>query len=104
MSYGSYKLLSNRTNTLGSGLLVQTNPNDVDATLVPGALIFTGTSLYFSNGSSWIQLSSVTGTFSIGDLIDVDDSGPLANNYTLVYNTATQTYVVKDLDINGGEF
>lgn len=104
MSYGSYRLLSSKTGTLGSGLLVQTDPNDVDATLVPGALIFTGTDLYYSNGSVWIKLLSSVSTFPLGDLTDVDDSGPLANNYTLVYNATTQTYVVKELNINGGEF
>lgn len=48
--------------------------------------------------------ATIGATTSIGDLSDVSEPASPETNSTLVYNSSTQLYVVKKLDLDGGTF
>ena len=50
-----------------------------------------------------IGTAGFIGVTRLDDLLDVVEASP-ANNSTLVYSSANDTYVVKMLDLDGGTF
>lgn len=51
-----------------------------------------------------ITLDTVTtGATRLDQLSDVQESSP-ANNFTLVYNSSTDKYVVQEMNLDGGTF
>lgn len=44
------------------------------------------------------------GATRLDQLADVQESGSPANNYTLVYNSSTDTYIVQEMNLDGGTF
>lgn len=48
-------------------------------------------------------VSVATNNRRIDNMLDVDPSGEVDNS-TLVYDAATDTYIVKEMDLDGGSF
>lgn len=48
-------------------------------------------------------VAATGGATRLDQLTDVSEGTP-ANNYTLVYNSSTDTYIVQEMNLDGGTF
>lgn len=59
----------------------------------------------YANAIAFVQNNYInSSSLTLSSLTDVVITEPLANNSTLVYNTANNKYVVKELGVDGGTF
>lgn len=56
----------------------------------------------FANAVTYVQ--NALGNLTLSSLTDVVITAPITNDSTLVYSTANNKYVVKQLDVDGGTF
>jgi len=75
------------------------------ATAYANSVAYVSNQSFVNSSQLSANLSNYTNTSSLvmTTLNDVDDSS-LSNNSTLVYSTANNKYVVKQLDLDGGNF
>ena len=97
----TYVLDTPANNSAGPISLV-TQQTNVIADTIP--IVGAGLSSVSSNGSAIIVSTSISGTIRLDELADVQEGAVVANNSTLVYDNVTDTYVVKELDVDGGTF
>lgn len=59
----------------------------------------------YANAIAFVQNNYInSSSLTVSSLTDVVATMPLANNSTLVYNSANNKYVVKELGVDGGTF
>lgn len=59
----------------------------------------------YANAIAFVQNNYInSSSLTVSSLADVIATMPLANNSTLVYNSANNKYVVKELGVDGGTF
>lgn len=76
-----------------------------DATTYANAINFASVAAANAYANAVAYAANAAANIAIADLTDVVlQATPPANNSTLVYNTANNKYVVKQLDLDGGSF
>lgn len=72
--------------------------SNTQAMLANDATTYANVIAYIAN--NYVNSNSL----SVSSLNDVDVMMPISNNSTLVYNTTNSKYVVKQMDLDGGNF
>lgn len=76
-----------------------------DATTYANAVSFASVAAAAAYNNAVAYAASAASNVAVADLTDVIlQATPPANNSTLVYNTGSNKYVVKQLDLDGGNF